>query len=305
LKILKFTKKKPLISVIVNYYKGSEFLNEAIESVIKQTYKNWEIIFWDNDSKDHCLKIIKNFKDKRIKYFYSKTHTNLYAARNYALKKASGDFYAFLDADDLWFEEYLENQIKLFNNPKVGFSASNYYKFFQKNNKKSLMYNKELKEGYVFDDLINNYTVGLFMLMIRKKTLIQNNLKFNNNYEIIGDFDLVIRLSKISSLARSHEPLGICRIHNSNLTNKNFSKMCNELKHWFINFDIKILNPKYKNRIEQKINYLFCLRDLFFEKRIKCLINITNLNIGLLKFKLLIFFLIPKKILKKFYYIYE
>ena len=74
--------------------------------------------------------------------------------------------------------------------------------------------------------------------------------------------------------------------------------MCNEFKHWFINFDKKILNPKYKNSIEQKINYLFCLRDLFFEKRVKSLINITNLNSGLLKFQLLIFFLIPKKILK-------
>lgn len=303
--LLKFTKNKqnPLVSVIVNCFNGAEFLNCAITSVIKQTYKNWEIIFWDNQSKDSSAKILKSFKDRRIKYFYSKTHTNLYTARNNAVKKASGDLCAFLDADDLWFENYLENQIKLFKNTDVGFSASNYYKFFQQNKKKKLMYNRKLKEGHVFEDLINNYTIGLFMLIIRKSTLIRYNLKFNNNYNIIGDFDLVIRLSRISLLARCHEPLGICRIHGSNLNNKNFSQMCDEFKHWFLSFKKKTSDQKYINKMEQKTNYLLCLRSLFFDTKIKSFINIANLNLGFSRFQLLVFLFVPKFILKKIYHL--
>ena len=62
----------PLVSIIMNCYNGQKYLREAVQSVINQTYKNWEIIFWDNQSKDKSSQILKSFKDKRIKYFKSK-----------------------------------------------------------------------------------------------------------------------------------------------------------------------------------------------------------------------------------------
>ena len=80
-------KLNPLISVIVNCYNGEKFLHNCINSILNQTYKNFEIIFWNNKSEDNSLNLIKQFKDSRIKVFNSKTHTNLSKARNYALKK--------------------------------------------------------------------------------------------------------------------------------------------------------------------------------------------------------------------------
>ena len=64
-------KNAPLVSIIMNCYNGETYLNESIESILSQTYKNWELIFWDNQSKDNSAKIFKNYKDIRLKYFFS------------------------------------------------------------------------------------------------------------------------------------------------------------------------------------------------------------------------------------------
>ena len=101
---MEYLLKKPLISIIINCYNGEKFLKNAIRSVLNQTYKNWEIIFFDNNSKDKSVKILKGFKDKRIK-FYSTQNKNLlplYKARNLATQKAKGRFITFLDVDDTW-----------------------------------------------------------------------------------------------------------------------------------------------------------------------------------------------------------
>ena len=67
--------KKKLISIIINCYNGEKYLKEALSSIKAQTYKNWELIFWDNRSKDKSAKIVKSFKIKKLKYYLSKRHT--------------------------------------------------------------------------------------------------------------------------------------------------------------------------------------------------------------------------------------
>ena len=106
---------EPLVSILMNCYNGETYLRESLNSVINQTYKNWELIFWDNQSKDKSAEIFKNYNDHRFKYFYSKDHTTLYKARNLAIEKAKGDFIAFLDTDDLWDENKLKLQMYHFD----------------------------------------------------------------------------------------------------------------------------------------------------------------------------------------------
>ena len=103
-------KRKPLVSVIMNCHNGEKYLKDSVNSILKQSYKNWELIFWDNLSTDNSKKIIKNFKDKRIRYFKSKNFFNLYEARNHALKKARGKFISFLDTDDWWLRNKIKNR---------------------------------------------------------------------------------------------------------------------------------------------------------------------------------------------------
>ena len=91
---------KPLISVIVNCYNGGKYLQQALESVLAQTYTNWELIFWDNRSTDRSAEIFHRYSDSRLRYFLAPKHTRLYEARNYAIEQARAEFVAFLDVDD-------------------------------------------------------------------------------------------------------------------------------------------------------------------------------------------------------------
>ena len=109
----------PKISVIMNCHNGKKYLKKSIQSVIKQSYKNWEIIFYDNKSTDKSEQIAKNFHDRRIKIFSSNRYLKLYEARNYAIKKASGEYISFLDTDDWWVKNKLEKQVYLIKKKKV------------------------------------------------------------------------------------------------------------------------------------------------------------------------------------------
>ena len=122
-------KNEPLVSIIMNCFNGERYLNESLKSILDQSYQNWELIFWDNLSKDSSKKIFDRYKDKRFKYFIASQHTPLYVARNLAIKKASGEFLAFLDTDDIWLKDKLNQQIKLFSNPNIGLVYGNYWRF--------------------------------------------------------------------------------------------------------------------------------------------------------------------------------
>ena len=136
----------PLISIIMNCYNGEDFLHESIKSILNQTYRNWELIFWDNQSKDKSSEIFKSYKDERLKYFLAKEHTTLYKARNLAIEKSKGDYIAFLDTDDLWEKEKLELQMHLFNNLEVGVVFSNLWMIKKNIKKKNYMKRKNYQK---------------------------------------------------------------------------------------------------------------------------------------------------------------
>ena len=109
--------KDPKVSIIMNCLNGSEYLKEALDSVMVQTYKNWEVIFWDNASIDDSASIAKSYGEK-IKYFCSESTTKISIARERAFKEASGDYIAILDVDDICQKirtQYLEKYYRLNN----------------------------------------------------------------------------------------------------------------------------------------------------------------------------------------------
>ena len=101
-----------LVSVIMNCCNGEKYLREAIDSVYAQTYQNWEIIFWDNNSTDNSALIAQSY-DERLKYFLAKERTPLGKARVLAANEGKGEYLSFLDCDDLWETHKTEKQIKL------------------------------------------------------------------------------------------------------------------------------------------------------------------------------------------------
>ena len=128
--------KQKLVSIILNCFNGEKYLKDALESVLNQTYNNWELVFWDNKSDDGSKKILDLYKSQKFKYYRSNIHTSLYEARNLAVKECKGEFIAFIDADDYWEKDKLEKQIKLFEKENVGMVYGNLWIYNQKLKKK-------------------------------------------------------------------------------------------------------------------------------------------------------------------------
>lgn len=103
----------PRVSVITNVRDGAAYLREALDSVIAQTFTDWELIVWDDCSKDDSARIVSEYSDDRIHYFLSPEDTPLGRARQLAVQQARGQWLAFLDQDDIWLPRKVEQQIAL------------------------------------------------------------------------------------------------------------------------------------------------------------------------------------------------
>jgi len=224
----------PQVSVIMNCYNGAKYVRAAIESVLAQSYTNWEIVFWDNQSTDRSSNIVKSYSDPRIKYFYATEHTLLSEARNLALKKAEGALFGFLDVDDLWLPNKLALQVSLFDDPKVGLVCGNYWVQNEQKNRCKIAHRNILPQGYVLDELLMFYFVGLVTLMIRRNALEASGRAFDSRYHIIGDLDLVMRLSVGWKLGCVQEAVAIYRMHGNNESTKRREKHADELAQWAI-----------------------------------------------------------------------
>ena len=115
-----------LVSVIMPSYNTDKFIKQSIESVIDQTYKNWELIIVDDCSTDNTDDVVASISDERIIYLKNKVNSGAAMSRNRALREAKGRWIAFLDSDDLWSPDKLEKQIKFMEDNDYHFSYTNY-----------------------------------------------------------------------------------------------------------------------------------------------------------------------------------
>jgi teichuronic acid biosynthesis glycosyltransferase TuaG len=117
-----------LVSIITPSFNSSKYIKETVDSVLSQTYENWELIIVDDGSKDSSANIIQDLTntDTRIKGFYFDKNIGAAEARNVAIQQAKGKYIAFLDSNDLWELEKLEKQISFMQTEDIAFSFSTY-----------------------------------------------------------------------------------------------------------------------------------------------------------------------------------
>lgn len=116
-----------LVSIIMPSYNTGRFISETIESVLVQTYSNWELIIVDDCSTDNTDEVVKNYlSDDRIHYIKNEINSGAAVSRNRALREANGKWIAFLDSDDLWEPDKLNKQIAFMENNDYHFSYTNY-----------------------------------------------------------------------------------------------------------------------------------------------------------------------------------
>lgn len=115
-----------LVSIIMPAYNAEKYITNAINSIIHQTYKNWELLIVDDYSKDNTIKIVSEFKDDRIILLKNRKNIGAAISRNRALKAARGKWIAFLDSDDIWHPEKLERQINFMIRNGYAFTFTDY-----------------------------------------------------------------------------------------------------------------------------------------------------------------------------------
>lgn len=162
------------VSIIIPVYNAEKFIGKTIESVLNQTYKNWEMLIFNDKSKDNSLKIIKKYseKDERIKVVDSKENVGVVAARNKLIEIATGEFIAFLDADDYWKQNKLEKQIKFMRKNNALISCTEYTRVTEDEKE---INNIIIKEVITYEDMLKNNYLGCL-------TVIYNANKLGKRY---------------------------------------------------------------------------------------------------------------------------
>lgn len=203
-------------SVIINCHNSEEFLSEAINSVISQSFNDYEIIIYDNASTDRTREIASEYS-KHVKYFYSKTKLTLGAARNKAISFAAGKYLAFLDSDDVWLSNKLEVQHKvLVSNSKIALCGSDAFRVDE-----SLRPITKFSTGRFsknpdsLSHLLADCYIPMSSVVIDRDICLSLN-GFNESYEIVEEWDLWIRATTGNKLFYIRECLVNIRFHGSN-----------------------------------------------------------------------------------------
>ena len=287
----------------MNCYNGQQYLKEALNSVLKQTYQNWELIFWDNCSEDRSSLIFEEFNDNRFKYFLANKHTTLYQARNLAIQKSNGSFVAFLDTDDMWLPNKLEKQIPLFDDNSVGLVYGNCWLLNRKNiiKKKKIFSKKKLRKGSITKALLNDYKVALLTIVIRKAFLTNITNVFNSKYDLLADFDFSVNFSLRHKFDCIQDPIAIYRRHEFQLSRKSFDKQVKQLESWIAEIKLNSKTNSFNlSSIENKIKYMKVLKLIYEKKLFKSLSWIYKYPLSLNKIKLIAILILPNYILRLF-----
>ncbi len=211
---------RPLVSIIMNCYNGEKFLKEAIDSVMSQSYTRWEIIFWDNASSDNSAEIAETYGAK-IKLFKSEETTSLGEARSRAIKKAKGDWLAFLDVDDVWLPQKLEHQLAGLINSNHILSYCGITEVDQ-----NLNVIRKLHPRWVTGDQLSSqlryFEINLVTSVINRQKLLELGIDFDERMEASEEYNLFIRLLPHGTVFVCNEILALYRVYEESLT---FQKM--------------------------------------------------------------------------------
>ena len=200
----------PKVSVIMSVYNGEEYLREAIDSILNQTFEDFEFIIVDDGSTDRTADILASYRDPRIKVINQK-HLGIAHAKNKAVKASSGEYIAIMDADDISLPERLEVEASFLNhNRDIGIvSCSNY---FVDEYGKTILTRSALI-GYVLiqKKLLEDMCVNHCSAMIRRKVFKEVG-GYRRAFKCSLDYDLFLRIAEVSKIENIKEPLHKYRI---------------------------------------------------------------------------------------------
>lgn len=188
---------KPLVSVVIPFYSHKKWLIEAIESVITQTYKNYEILVVNDGSPEDISDVEKKYSN--IVNFIYQENGGPSKARNTGIEKSCGKYIAFLDSDDIWLEDKLKNQVFQMESNNSKWSQHSYEMFWEESNKKRIEIT-EIHQGNVYKDCFISFKVQTSTVVVRRDVLIENKIRFPLDKRFGQDLAFYKDIAKLYSL---------------------------------------------------------------------------------------------------------
>ena len=233
------------VSVLMTVFNAESFLKYSVNSIIRQSFSDWELIIVDDCSQDNSLKIIRSFKNKRIKIYKLKKHFGRTRALNYGLNKCKGKYVAILDADDIAKKNRLKKQFEFLEKNKNFKMASSWFTRFYKNKNLKILgtpitYDRVFRK-HLTENIIAHSTVMFHKLFALKLGNYSNKLKYSQ------DFGLILKFFKFSKIKIIPICLTDCIIHSNSMTfSKKYKKIViknfiENLTYVRKNFDLNII----------------------------------------------------------------
>jgi glycosyltransferase involved in cell wall biosynthesis len=244
---------KPLFSIVIPTYQRCEKLKVTLKSVLLQTYQNYEVLIIDDGSTDNTGKMVAEFKDSRFFYHRIKNSGGPARPRNIGIKYASGDWIAFLDSDDIWTKNKLEEIFNCISN-----TVDLIYHDVEIISKDKSLNKKIVKSAYLNtpklkDLLLRGNVINLSSVVVRKSILESVNY-FNEslNMNASEDYNLWLKISQISdNFFYLPKKLGYYSIHKKNMSHRDMSVP------WLyaIKEFLYLLSEDQKKKLKAKIKY--------------------------------------------------
>jgi glycosyltransferase involved in cell wall biosynthesis len=209
--------QKPKISVLMTAFNAESYINKAVDSVLKQNFKNWELIVVDNKSTDNTLKILERFRDFRVNLIKLNKNIGRVAALRLAYDEAKGEYIAILDADDVSNINRLKKQSNyLDSNPKIGLVAS-WIEFIDGNGQKIGEFRPPIKPNEIHQCLgFRNIT--LHSSVMYRKRIADKAGGYSKDFIWGHDFNLILSIAKNSDIAILNSFLSKIRIIKTSMT---------------------------------------------------------------------------------------
>ena len=221
----------PQVSIIMNCLNSSRDLREALDSVMAQTFQDFEIIFWDNGSTDQSPAIAQSY-GPRLRYFRAQVTTPLGQARNLAIAKAEGQYIAFLDCDDVWRPQKLEMQVALLDaNPRLGLVCTDTEIFDGPRVSGHMFAHGAPARGMVFRELMLRQWISMSSAVLRRAALESLNHWFDEGLNVCEEADVFYRIAHDWELDHVDAPLTRWRVHGGNTTFRKFGQFADETLH--------------------------------------------------------------------------
>ena len=203
--------KDPKVTVIMPVYYGEKYLREAIDSILNQTFDDFELLIINDGSKDNSAKIVNSYSDSRIRFLENSVNLGLAGTRNRGIKESQGKYIALLDCDDISLPTRLEKQVNVLENDHSIGLCGTWVKTFGGRSTSEWRY--PINPDYLRCRMIFDNPFTTSSVMVRRRLLLSLDKYFNLEFPPAEDYELWERLSKVSRVSNIPEILTLYRLH--------------------------------------------------------------------------------------------